>query len=58
VIKFLLLSLMCIVGTVILFAAVVFEEPPAFVAYSFGVLNGASVVGLVALRLIRGEHHD
>ena len=54
-IKFLALALLCIVGTVILFAAVAFEDPPSFVAYTFGVLNGASVVGLIALWLIRRE---
>jgi len=55
VIKFLALALLCIVGTLILGASVIFEEPPAFIAYGFGVLNGASVVGLIALWLIRRE---
>jgi len=57
VIKFLLLALMCIAGTVILFATVVCENPPSFVAYTFGVLNGASIVGLIALWVIRRERN-
>lgn len=57
-IKFLALVTLVAIETMIFVAAVVFEEPPAFIAYTFGFLNGASVIGLGALHVIRRQADD
>ena len=57
-IRLLTLAAMVIVSTAIFTATVIFEEPPAFIAYTFGLLNGASWVGLVALYVIRRQTDD
>lgn len=57
-IKFLTLATLVIVSTAIFTATVIFDEPPAFIAYTFGLLNGASIVGLVALYVIRRQTDD
>lgn len=58
-IKFFALAALTLLGTLILFASVIFFDPPAFFAYGFGILNGAGIVGLWAISLIRkGEQND
>ena len=52
------IAVLCAVGTLLLGYIAVFESPPAFVAYGFGILNGASVVGLIATWLIRRSDDD
>lgn len=54
-IKLFVMTALCALGTLILGSCVIFDEPPAFIAYGFGVLNGASIVGVAATWLIRRE---
>lgn len=56
--KFLCLFLLAVFGTLLLFATVIFYEPPAFVGYIFGFFNGAAWIGLMALHAIRGKSND
>lgn len=51
--KIFAMTLLAALGTLILGSIVIFYEPPAFIAYGFGALNGASIIGLIAIVLIR-----
>ena len=52
-IKIFVMTALCALGTLLLGATVIFDEPPAFIAYGLGILNGASIVGVIAIWLIR-----
>lgn len=54
-IKLFVMTALCALGTLILGSCVIFDEPPAFIAYIFGALNGASIVGVAATWLLRRE---
>ncbi|MBR3746727.1 MAG: hypothetical protein IKN27_07180 [Selenomonadaceae bacterium] len=50
-----------IFGTLILLYSVIAHEPPAFIAYAFGLINGlcwAGIVGLIWIRQYEQENHD
>lgn len=55
---------MVVLGTVLFLYSVIEHEPPAFVAYVFGILTGACWAGLVVLHWLRsdddegGKHDD
>lgn len=52
-IKLFSLASLMVFATVLFIAIVILEDPPAFIAYIFGALNGASIVGVAATWLIR-----
>lgn len=56
--KFLSLVALAIFGTVLMIYAVVEHEPPAFIAYAFGILTGLCWSGLVGLYWLRREYRN
>ena len=56
--KFLSLVALAIFGTALLIYSVVFYEPPAFIAYAFGILTGLCWSGLVGLIWLRHEYRN
>ncbi|MBR2518247.1 MAG: hypothetical protein IKE46_00450 [Selenomonadaceae bacterium] len=56
--KFLSLVALAIFGTVLMIYAVVEHEPPAFIAYAFGILTGLCWSGLVGLYWLRQKLAD
>lgn len=57
-IKLFIMIALCALATLLLGSTVIFDEPPAFIAYGFGVLNGASIVGIIATWIIRHERNN
>jgi len=53
--KLLILTLATVCATMFTFAAVIFEDPPGFFGYVFGVITGANWVALLALFVIYYE---
>lgn len=55
---------MVVLGTMLFLYSVIEHEPPAFVAYVFGILTGACWTGLAVLHWLRsdddegGKHDD
>ena len=49
---------MVIFGTALFLYSVIEHEPPAFIAYVFGILTGACWAGLVVLHWLRSDDED
>lgn len=49
---------LAIFGTLLLLYATIAHEPPAFIAYAFGVLTGLSWGGIVLLWWLRQDSAD
>ena len=56
--KFLSMIVMVVFGTSLLIDAVIIHEPPAFIAYAFGILTGLCWAGLVGLYWLRQADED
>ena len=52
------LVVLVILGTVIMTYAVIDHEPPAFVAYVFGIITGICWAGIVFLYWLRSDDED
>ncbi|MBR1645213.1 MAG: hypothetical protein IJ774_05795 [Selenomonadaceae bacterium] len=53
--KYLALLALMTFATTLTASLVVFEEPPAFIAYTFGAFTGAGWIGIIALWMRRCE---
>lgn len=49
---------MVILGTVLFLYSVIEHEPPAFIAYGFGILTAACWAGLAALHWLRSDDEE
>ena len=49
--KLLALLIATIIATVLLAGTVIVDEPPAFIAFGFGFLNGANWIGLIKIAM-------
>ena len=62
--SFLIQLIFCMFGTALLIYSVIFYEPPAFIAYVFGILTGLGWCGVSFLYWLRhadedeGDKHD
>lgn len=53
IVKSLILSALCTLGTFLLLTVVVLYDPPAIIGFAFGLLCGAGWMGIMALIIIR-----
>ena len=54
-VRLLVLTTLMIFSTTFFIALVVLEEPPAFIAYTFGAFTGTGWIGIIALWMRRCE---